>query len=211
MVVFWTVFLIVLVAFLLFALFLEKLIFLNVFPTFLVKQPFFLYVRTTADNERTCGPPPFFWSLQQAQNIQAIDRPPAWAAQSMQLVQLHCFLRFSHCEKTLHENCIYICFIYVYTHIVINIKLSEMTAHCTHVMVVNTGRYSWRRRVDFQQRRLQIRRNLNKRFCDWKSNLPYTNFLFYRPSFFGSASCFWAQARSRLGSGYSFMLNGLYL
>ena len=102
-------------------------------------------------------------------------------------------------------------FIYVYTHIVINIKLSEMIAHCTHVMVVNKGRYSWRRRVDFQQRRLQIRRNLNKRFRDWKSNLPYTNFLFYRPSFFGSASWFWAQARSRLGSGYSFMLNGLYL
>ena len=188
-----------------------KAYFFNVFSYFFSQTAVFFYM---------CGPQPttsgradhrLFLSLQQAQNIQAIDRPPAWAAQSMQLVQLHCFLRFSHCEKTLHENCIYICFIYLYTHIVINIKLSEMTAHCTHVMVVNTGRYSWRRRVDFQQRRLQIRRNLNKRFCDWKSNLPYTNFLFYRPSFFGSASCFWAQARSRLGSGYSFMLNGLYL
>ena len=107
----------------------------------------------------------------------------------------------------LYIHIFYMC-IYTYSY---RIKLSEMTARCTHVMVVNTGRYSWRRRVGFQQRRPQIRRNLNKRFCDWKSNLPYTNFLFYRPSFFGSASWFWAQARSRLGSGYSFMLNGLYL
>ena len=182
------------------------------FPTFLVKQPFFSicadHRRQRADVRTTA----FFclYSKHKTSRPSIVHqlglRNPCSLSSS--IASFASVIANKHYMKTVYT---YFFLIYVYTHIVINIKLSEMTAHCTHVMVVNTGRYSWRRRVDFQQRRLQIRRNLNKRFRDWKSKLPYTNFLFYRPSFFGSASWFWAQARSRLGSGYSFMLNGLYL
>ena len=133
---------IVLVVFLLFVVILEKFILFNFFRTFLVKQPFCLYVRTTAGNERTCGPPPSFCRYSKHKTSRPLIvhqlglRNPCSLSSS--IASFASVIAKKHYMKTVYTYF----FIYVYTHIVINIKLSEMTAHCTHVMVVNTGRYS---------------------------------------------------------------------